>query len=57
LDENHRRLQMAKDVNQQVVKAITKVVKDQAASKYYDQTGVKGVSRDEVLSVTLNKTV
>ncbi len=57
LKENHRKLQVAREVNAQVVKAITRVVKDHASSRYYDMSGMKSLARGEVLSVTLNKTV
>ncbi len=57
LEENHRRLQQAREVNQSVVKAITKVVKEHAASRYYNSYGVKDIAPKEVISVTLNKKI
>ena len=57
LEENHRRLQMAKEVNQQVVHAIRDVVTEHATSKYYDQGGVKQVAPYETVSVTLNQQI
>lgn len=57
LVENHRRLQMAKEVNQQVVGAIREVVTDTARSKYYDNGGISQIAPYESLSVTLNETI
>ncbi len=57
LGENHRKLQLAKEVNQYVVKAITRVVNEHATSRYYDGLGTRSPRSTEVLSVTLNKTV
>lgn len=57
LEENHRKLKMARDVNHQIVQAITHVVKEHARSRFYDGKGVSGSAAYETLSVTLNKTI
>lgn len=57
LEENSRRLQMAKEVNHQVVKAIRDVVTEHALTKYYDGDGMKQIAPYETLSVTLNQTI
>ena len=57
LEENHRKLLMAKEVNHKIVEAITAVVKENTQSRSY---GAKGVTTNipyETLSVTLNKTI
>jgi hypothetical protein len=57
LEENHRRLQMAKEVNQQVVKAIREVVTEHAETPYYNTNGTRHIAPYERMSVTLNQTV
>ncbi len=57
LEENHRRLQMAKEVNQQVVKAIREVVAEHAETPYYGTNGMRHIAPYERMSVTLNQTV
>lgn len=57
LEENHRKLLMAKEVNHKVVEAITRVVRESTASKSYDGKGYNGIAPFETLSVTLNKTI
>ncbi|MFW0777625.1 MAG: hypothetical protein ACN2B6_07905 [Rickettsiales bacterium] len=57
LEENHRKLMIAKEINQRIVEAVTSVVKDQSKSKVYDEKGVNGTAPYESLSVTLNQTV
>lgn len=57
LEENHRKLLMAKEVNHKIVQAITQVVKENTASRSYDDKGYNGTAPFETLSVTLNKTV
>lgn len=57
LEENHRRLQMAKEVNGMVVNAVTQVVRDAAMSNVYDGQGTKGALGADALSVTLNQMV
>ena len=57
LEENHRKLLMAKEVNHKIVQTITQVVKENTASRAYDDKGYNGSAPFETLSVTLNKTV
>lgn len=57
LDENRRRLQMAKEVNQQVVKAIREVVTEHAETPYYGMDGMRSIGAFERMSVTLNQTI
>jgi flagellar biosynthesis/type III secretory pathway chaperone len=57
LAENHRKLMLARDINHQIVKAITSVVKEHSLSKSYDEQGITGVAPYETLSVTLNQTI
>lgn len=57
LEENHRKLLAAKEVNHKIVQAITAVVKDNTRSRAYDSDATHGVAPFETLSVTLNKTI
>jgi flagellar biosynthesis/type III secretory pathway chaperone len=57
LEENHRKLLLAKEVNHRIVQAITAVVKESTQSKVYDGKGYTGAAAFETVSVTLNKTV
>lgn len=57
LEENHKKLQMAKEVNHRIVQAITTVVKQSTLSRVYDGKGTTGAAPYETLSVTLNKKV
>ena len=57
LEENHRKLLQAKEVNHKIVQAITDVVKDSTRSKVYDDKGATGQAQYETLSVTLDKTI
>lgn len=57
LEENHRKLLLAKEVNHKIVQAITNVVKDVNRRKSYDDRGVSGVAPFETFSVTLNQTI
>ena len=57
LEENHRKLLLARDINHQIVRAITSVVKEHSLSKTYDGQGVSGSAAYETLSVTLNQTI
>ncbi|MCE2927321.1 MAG: hypothetical protein LW823_06760 [Rickettsiales bacterium] len=57
LEENHRKLLLAKEVNHKIVEAITSVVKENTQSKVYDDRGVKTQAQYESLSVTLNQTI
>lgn len=56
LEENHRRLLMAKEVNQRVVEAITEVVTETSNQGVYNDKGTADGS-GHALSVTLNKTI
>jgi len=57
LEENHRKLLLAKEINHKIVQAITSVVKEHTQSKVYDGNGVTGIAPFESLSVTLNQTI
>lgn len=57
LEENHRKLLMAKEVNHKIVEAITAVVKENTQSRAYGKKGVTSNIPFETLSVTLNKTI
>jgi hypothetical protein len=57
LEENHRKLQMAKEVNQQIVRAIREVVCEQSATRYYNNSGMRPMSPHSTMSVTLNQTI
>jgi hypothetical protein len=57
LEENHRKLLLAREVNHKIVQAITSVVKDATRKKSYDGNGKSGAAPFEALSVTLNQTI
>jgi hypothetical protein len=57
LQENHRKLLQAKEVNHKIVQAITDVVKQSTRSKVYGGNGTTAQAPYETLSVTLNKTI
>lgn len=57
LEENHRSLLLAKQVNHKIVQAITSVVKDSNRRKSYDDRGMNEPAPFETLSVTLNQTI
>ncbi len=57
LEENHRKLLLAKEINHKIVQAITSVVKENTQSKVYDDRGIKDIAPYESLSVTLNQTI
>ena len=57
LEENHRKLLLAKEINHKIVQAITTVVKQSSLSRVYDDKGITGAAPYETLSVTLNKQV
>ena len=57
LDENHRKLLLAKEVNHKIVQAITEVVKETTQSRTYNGSGYTGVAAFNTLSVTLDKTI
>lgn len=57
LEKNHRRLMLAREVNRQIVGAITTVVRESTMRCVYDGKGYTGGAPFETLSVTLNKTI
>jgi len=57
LQENHRKLMLAKEVNHQIVLAIKNVVKDHTVSKTYSGDGVTHYAPYESLSITLDKVI
>lgn len=57
LDENHRKLLMAKEINHKIVRAITDVVKETTQSRTYNGNGYTGAAAFNTLSVTLDKTI
>lgn len=57
LEENHRKLLLAKEINHKIVQAITSVVKENTLSRVYDGRGTTGAAPFATLSVTLNKQV
>ncbi len=57
LDENHRKLLLAKEVNHKIVQAITEVVKETTQSRTYNGSGYTGTAAFNTLSVTLDKTI
>ncbi|MBN67002.1 MAG: hypothetical protein CMM94_05490 [Rickettsiales bacterium] len=56
-EENHRRLRMARDVNQRVVETIKQVVADSNSSGVYTREGDTDHATAAELSVTLNEKV
>ncbi len=58
LDENHRKLLLAKEINHKIVQAITEVVKETTQSRTYNGSGYTGMAAAfNTMSVTLNKTI
>jgi hypothetical protein len=57
LEENHRKLLVAKEVNRKVVQAITDVVTRQTRRMAYNRNGTTGSAPFEALSVTLNERI
>jgi len=57
LEENYRRLAMARAVNQEIVKAITEVAQESARNDTYNQKGQSGRPGIDRVSVTLNERV
>ncbi|MBY0406161.1 MAG: hypothetical protein K2Q01_00590, partial [Rickettsiales bacterium] len=57
LEENHRKLLTAKEVNHKIVEAITAVVKENTQSQNYSINGKTSGKAFDTLSVTLNKTI
>lgn len=57
LQENHRKLLVAKEINFRVVQAISDVVKEEMVRHGYNQRGTKGAMRGAAPSISLNKTI
>ncbi len=57
LQENHRKLLLAKEVNHKIVSAIKEVVRDHTTSKTYGGDGVTHYAPYETISVTLDSKV
>lgn len=57
LDENHRKLLMAKEINHKIVMAIRDVVKETTQSRTYNGNGYTGAAAFSTLSVTLDKMI
>lgn len=57
LEENHRKLLLAKEINHKIVQAITTVVKESSLSRVYDGKGITGAAPYTTLSVTLDKQI
>ena len=57
LQENHRKLLVAKEVNFCMVQAISDVVKEEMVRHGYNQRGTKGAMRGAAPSISLNKTI
>lgn len=57
LEENHRKLLVAKEINHKIVQAITDVVKQSTRRPVYDGKGTTNQAPYETLSVTLDKTI
>lgn len=57
LEENYRRLNTARLVNQRIVQAITEVVSEQASRDGYDQKGHGGRAGADAVCVTLDEKI
>lgn len=57
LQENHRKLLIAKEINYRVVQAISDVVREESVRAGYDRRGAIGEQRDATPYVSLNKTI
>lgn len=57
LDENYRRLAMARAVNHKIVQAITEVAQESTKNDLYDRKGESNKTGMESVSVTLNEHV
>ncbi|MCH2546191.1 MAG: hypothetical protein MK052_01075 [Alphaproteobacteria bacterium] len=57
LQENHRKLLIAKEINFRVVQAISDVVKDEMIRHGYNKRGTTGALRDGAPSISLNETI
>jgi len=56
LEENHRKLLLAREVNRKIVKAISDAVKQKTSKRVYNRKGITGgINPYETLPVTLNK--
>lgn len=57
LQENHRKLMLAREVNHKIVGAIKEVVRESTTSKTYSGDGITHYAPYETMSVTLDKTI
>ncbi len=57
LEENYRRLTMARAVNQKIVEAISEVIHDTVKNDAYDRKGITGKPTLDSVSITLDKQV
>lgn len=57
LQENHRKLLIAKEINFRVVQAISDVVREESVRAGYNRRGAADGHRDATPSVSLNKTI
>lgn len=57
LEENYRRLSMARAVNQKIVEAITEVIQENTRNEVYDRKGTSGKPVVDSVSITLDKQV
>lgn len=57
LEENYKRLNVARQVNQRVVQAITDVVSEQSNKESYNQKGKSNSAATQSVSVTLNEQI
>jgi hypothetical protein len=57
LEENHRKLLLAKEVNHKIVGAIKEVVRDQTSNKTYNGGGMTHYASYQTMSVTLDSKV
>lgn len=57
MNENHRKLLVAKEINGSIVQAISEAVREEALRTGYNRKGKSGVDRDLTPSVSLNKTI
>lgn len=57
LQENHRKLLIAKEINFRVVQAISDVVCEENVRTGYNRRGKAGEARDGAPSISLNKTI
>lgn len=57
LEENHRQLLIAKEVNQKIVEAISEVVAEASSGGMYNGKGNSDAPRKDSLAVSINKTI